>query len=89
MNLTQEEKLAIVTKHGRDPQDTGSTKVQIALFTERIVRLTEHLKIHKKDNSTRAGLLRLVGKRRSLLDYLMKNDIEEYRALIKELKIRK
>jgi len=89
MNLTPEEKLAIVTKFGSDDKDTGSTKVQIAIFTERIVRLTEHLKMHKKDHSTRLGLLKLVGKRRSLLTYLTKHDLEGYRELIKELNIRK
>lgn len=89
MNITQEEKAAIISKFGRDAQDTGNTRVQIAIFTERILRLTEHLKTHKKDHSTRTGLLRLVGKRRHLLDYLMKHDLEGYRALIKELNIRK
>lgn len=89
MNITQEEKAAITVKFGRDAQDTGNTRVQIAIFTERILRLTEHLKTHKKDHSTRNGLLRLVGKRRHLLDYLMKKDLEGYRQLIKELNIRK
>lgn len=89
MNITQEEKLAIVQKFGRDGKDTGNSRVQVAIFTERINRLTEHLKTHKKDHSTRLGLLKLVGKRRNLLDYIMKNDIEEYRELIKALNIRK
>jgi small subunit ribosomal protein S15 len=89
MNITQEEKLAIITKYGSDAQDTGNTKVQIAIFTERINRLTDHLKTHKKDHSTRLGLLKLVGKRRNLLDYLMKHNLEGYRELIKALNIRK
>jgi small subunit ribosomal protein S15 len=89
MNITQEEKLAIIEKFGHNAQDTGNTKVQIAIFTERINRLTEHLKTHKKDHSTRLGLLKLVGKRRNMLDYIMKHDIEEYRELIKALNIRK
>jgi small subunit ribosomal protein S15 len=89
MNITQEEKLAIIEKFGQNAQDTGNTKVQIAIFTERINRLTEHLKTHKKDHSTRLGLLKLVGKRRNMLDYIMKHDIEEYRELIKALNIRK
>lgn len=89
MNITQEEKLAIVKKFGSDDKDTGNSRVQVAIFTERINRLTEHLKTHKKDHSTRLGLLKLVGKRRNLLDYIMKNDIEEYRELIKALNIRK
>lgn len=89
MNVTQEEKLAIIKKFGSDEKDTGSSKVQIAIFTERIIRLTEHLKSHKKDHSTRTGLLKLVGKRRNLLDYMMKHDLEGYRQLIKDLNIRK
>jgi small subunit ribosomal protein S15 len=89
MNITQEEKLALVSKFGNDPKDTGNTKVQIAIFTERINRLTDHLKTHKKDHSTRLGLLKLVGKRRNLLDYLMKHNLEGYRELIKALNIRK
>lgn len=89
MNLSQEEKQAIINQHGRDSKDTGSPQVQIAIFTERINRLTDHLKEHKKDHSTRLGLLKLVGKRRSLLNYLMKHDLEGYRELIKVLNIRK
>lgn len=89
MNITQDEKLAIVKQFGSNDKDTGNSRVQVAIFTERINRLTEHLKTHKKDHSTRLGLLKLVGKRRNLLDYIMKNDIEEYRELIKALNIRK
>ena len=89
MNITAEEKKEVFKKYGQSEEDTGSPEAQIALFTERINRLTDHLKSHKKDHSTRLGLLRLVGKRRRLLNYLMKNDIEGYRQLIKKLGIRK
>jgi small subunit ribosomal protein S15 len=89
MNITSEEKKTIFEKYGKSVQDTGSAEAQVALFTERINRLTDHLKSHKKDHSTRLGLLKLVGKRRRLLNYLMKKDIELYRKLIKELGIRK
>lgn len=89
MNITTEEKKDIFGKYGKSDEDTGSPEAQVALFTERINRLTDHLKLHKKDHSTRLGLLRLVGKRRKLLNYLMSKDIEVYRKLIKELGIRK
>lgn len=89
MNISQEEKKAIFEKYGKNGEDTGSVEGQIALFTERINRLTGHLKTHKKDHSTRLGLLKLVGKRRRLLNYLMKRDIEGYRTLIQQLGIRK
>ncbi len=89
MYLTSEAKQEIFQKHGKTPTDTGSPESQVALFTFRITQLTEHLKQHKKDNSTRQGLLKLVGKRRSLLDYLHRIDINRYRALIAELGIRK
>ena len=89
MPLTKERKQKIIKKHGKDEKDSGNTNVQIALLTERINDLTEHLKTHKKDNHTRYGLLKLVGKRRALLDYLKAKDIEEYRVLIEKLKIRK
>jgi small subunit ribosomal protein S15 len=91
MYLNTEIKKEIFTKYGHDAvaTDTGSPEAQIALFSYRINHLTDHLKMHKKDVSTRAGLLRLVGKRRRLLNYLMKEDIERYRAVIKELGIRK
>ncbi|BDD03564.1 30S ribosomal protein S15 [Aureibacter tunicatorum] len=91
MYLTKEKKTEIFENHGRlkSTSDTGSPESQIALFTFRINHLTEHLKQNKKDHSTRLGLLKLVGKRRRLLDYLMKNDIERYRAIIAELGIRK
>ncbi|MCF6356198.1 MAG: 30S ribosomal protein S15 [Draconibacterium sp.] len=89
MYLTAEKKQEIFSKHGKAQTDTGSAEGQIALFTFRINHLTEHLKENKKDHSTRRALIRLVGKRRSLLDYLIKKDIERYRAIIKELKLRK
>ncbi|MBK9448217.1 MAG: 30S ribosomal protein S15 [Bacteroidetes bacterium] len=91
MYLNTEIKKEIFGKygHGQVVTETGSPESQIALFTFRINHLTDHLKAHKKDVSTRAGLLRLVGKRRRLLNYLMKNDIVRYRAVIKELGIRK
>ena len=89
MNITQEEKKEIIKKYGKTETDTGSPEVQIAMFTERINRLTEHLKSHKKDHATRLGLLRLVGKRRKLLNYLNKKDIQTYRELISQLGIRK
>ncbi|MDX5348423.1 MAG: 30S ribosomal protein S15 [Hymenobacteraceae bacterium] len=91
MKLTTEAKQDIFEKHGfnKTKTDTGSPEAQIALFTHRINHLTEHLRTNKKDYSTRLGLLKLVGKRRRLLDYLTKNDIERYRAIISELGIRK
>lgn len=87
--ITKEKKAQIIAEYGRTPNDTGSTEVQIALLTERIRELTEHLKTNKKDHHSRRGLLKMVGQRRGLLDYLMKNDIEGYRALISRLGIRK
>jgi small subunit ribosomal protein S15 len=89
MYLTPEKKTELFTKHGKSATDTGSAEGQIALFTYRINHLTEHLKQNKKDHSTRRSLIKLVGKRRSLLDYLVKKDIERYRAIIKELNLRK
>ena len=89
MYLTKEKKAEIFAKHGKSAEDTGSTEGQIALFTHRINHLTEHLKKNRKDFNTERSLVKLVGKRRSLLDYLKAKDIEKYRSLIKELKIRK
>jgi small subunit ribosomal protein S15 len=89
MTLTKEAKLEIVGKHGRHEGDTGSPEVQIALLTTRINELTEHLRSHSKDHHSRRGLLMLVGKRRRLLGYLQKKDLEGYRALIKELGLRR
>ena len=89
MYLTKEVKAETFKKHGGSEGNTGSTEGQIALFTHRINHLTGHLKNNQKDYNTERSLVRLVGKRRSLLDYLKKKDIEKYRALIKELNIRK
>ena len=91
MYLSTEKKQELFEKHGanKSKQDTGSPEAQIALFTYRINHLTDHLRKHKHDYATRLGLLKLVGKRRRLLDYLMKKDIARYRAIIAELGIRK
>jgi len=89
MYLTKEKKAEIFSKYGSSAQDTGSTEGQIALFTHRINHLTEHLKKNRKDFNTERSLVKMVGKRRSLLDYLKAKDIEKYRSLIKELNIRK
>ncbi len=88
MYLSQEEKQALFAKHGKGPQDTGSTEGQVALFTTRIAHLTEHLKKNKHDFSTQLSLQKMVGKRRGLLAYLYKKDIERYRAIIKALALR-
>ena len=87
--ITKEEKQDIVDRFGNGPDDTGTAEVQIAIFTKRIQRLTKHLKDHPNDNSTRHGLLDLVGKRRRLLNYLEENEIERYRAIRDELELRK
>lgn len=91
MYLTNEKKQELFEKHGisKSKTDTGSPESQIALFTHRINHLTEHLKINKKDHSSRLGLLKLVGKRRRLLEYLQTNDIERYRATLVDLNLRK
>lgn len=89
MYLTKEKKEEFFTKYGKGTTDTGSAEGQIALFTFRINHLTEHLKSNKQDHSSRLGLLKLVGKRRRLLDYLQKTEIERYRSIIAELGIRK
>ncbi len=83
------EKTATITEYGTHEGDTGSPEVQIALLTERIKHLTEHLKVHKKDHHSRRGLLMLVGRRRRLLNYVEQNDVERYRALIARLGLRK
>lgn len=88
MPLTKEVKAAIIAEYGKDANDSGSTEVQIALLTQRIKDLTEHLKEHKHDHHTRRGLLMLVGQRRRLMRYLKARDIEGYRALIAKLGIR-
>jgi small subunit ribosomal protein S15 len=89
MSLTKEEKFAVAAEYGSDEKNTGSTEVQIALLTKRILELTEHFKVHKKDHNSRRGLLKLVGKRRKLLKYLQKKDITKYRELIEKLNLRK
>jgi small subunit ribosomal protein S15 len=89
MTITAERKDALVKEHGRAAGDTGSTEVQVAILTERIVNLTEHFKIHGKDNHSRRGLLLMVNKRRTLLDYLKKTENERYTSLIAKLGLRK
>lgn len=89
MYLTSEVKKSIFKKHGKSEKNTGSAEGQVALFTHRINHLTAHLGKNKKDVNTQRSLINLVGKRKSLLDYLKKNDITRYRAIIKELEIRK
>ena len=86
--MTKERKQEIIETYRRDDSDTGSSEVQIALLTERIKELTEHLKVHQKDNHSRRGLLKMVGKRRSLLNYLAKTDINRYREIKEKLKLR-
>ena len=87
--ITQEEQQNIIDRFGNGPNDTGTPEVQIAIFTKRIEHLTEHLEDHPNDNSTRQGLLDLVGKRRRLLNYLQENEIERYRTIRDELELRK
>ena len=89
MSLTKETKQEIVSKHGSTESDTGSTKVQVALLSQRINDLTAHLRTHPKDHYSRRGLLKLVGRRRRFLNYLQTHDLEGYRALIKELGLRR
>lgn len=89
MYLTKEKKAEIFAKHGKSATDTGSAEGQIALFTQRIEHLTQHLKQNRKDFNTERSLVKLVGKRRALLDYLTKKDILRYRAIVKELGLRK
>ncbi len=87
--ISKEKKTEIINEYARKPGDTGSPEVQIAILTERIQELTEHLKTHQKDHHSRRGLLKMVGKRRGLLDYLKRTDLESYRTLIAKLGIRK
>jgi small subunit ribosomal protein S15 len=87
--LTKEDKQGIITDYARGEGDTGSAEVQIAVLTRRIADLTEHLKLHKHDHASRRGLLKMVGRRRRLLDYLGREDIERYRALIARLGLRR
>jgi small subunit ribosomal protein S15 len=89
MTVTQERKHELIEKFGDGPADTGKAEVQIALLTERINALTEHLRTHRKDHHSRRGLLMLVGRRRRFLNYLQRSDLERYRALIRELGLRR
>ena len=89
MALTKEEKTSIIEKFQLDKNDTGSIEVQVALLTERINSLNEHLKVHKHDFHSNRGLLKMVGQRKSLLNYLAKEDVQRYRALVKKLGLRK
>ena len=87
--MTKERKQEIINTFKREENDTGSSEVQIALLTERINELTEHLKVHKKDNHSRRGLFKMIGKRRNLLNYLAKKDLPRYREIVKQLNLRK
>ena len=87
--ITTGMKKEIIAKYGKTPEDTGSPEVQIALLSARIADLTEHLKVHQKDHHSRRGMLKMVGQRRGLLDYLKKTDIERYRAIVEKLGLRR
>ena len=87
--MTKERKQEVINTYKREEKDTGSPEVQIALLKERINELTEHLKVHKKDNHSRRGLLKMVGKRRNLLNYLAKKDVNRYREIVEKLGLRK
>ena len=87
--MTKERKQEVINTYKREENDNGSTEVQIALLTERINELTEHLKVHKKDNHSRRGLLKMVGKRRNLLNYLSRKDVNRYREIVEKLGLRK
>lgn len=87
--MTKEQKQEIINTYKREENDTGSPEVQIAILSARISELTEHLKVHKKDNHSRRGLLKMIGKRRNLLNYLAKKDINRYREIVKKLNLRK
>ena len=87
--MTKERKLEIINEFKREEKDTGSAEVQVALLTERINELTEHLKVHKKDNHSRRGLLKMEGQRRNMLNYLQKKDEERYKVLVEKLGLRK
>ena len=89
MTMSAEQKQAIISEYGKDPKDTGSTEVQVALLTARITDLTPHFQNHKKDHHSRQGLVRLVNQRRKLLDYLKSKDVERYRELIARLGLRR
>ncbi|WP_251212833.1 30S ribosomal protein S15 [Adlercreutzia murintestinalis] len=87
-SISKDKTAELIKEFGKGEADSGSAEVQVAILTERIRNLTEHLKVHKKDNHTRRGLMQLIGKRRGLLKYIKSRDIDEYRALIKKLGIR-
>jgi len=87
-SISRERTAELIKEFGKNDQDSGSAEVQVAILSERIRNLTEHLKVHKKDNHTRRGLMMLIGKRRGLLKYIKERDIDNYRALIKKLGIR-
>jgi small subunit ribosomal protein S15 len=89
MTLTQERKAELTRQFGNDEKDTGNTRVQVALLTERINELTQHLRVHSKDHHSRRGLLMLVGRRRRLLNYMQRSNLEGYRELIRELGLRR
>lgn len=89
MSLTQEKKKELIDKYGRSENDTGSVEVQVAMLTERVNQLTEHLRTHKKDHHSRRGLLMLVGQRRRLLRYLENSDIDRYRQVVADLGLRR
>jgi small subunit ribosomal protein S15 len=89
MTLTKDDRTQIIAEHARSQGDTGSAEVQIAVLTRRIADLTDHLKIHKQDHASRRGLLQMVGRRRRLLDYLKREDIERYREIIAKLGLRR
>ena len=89
MSITQERKAELIIEFGKNDQDSGSASVQVAILSERIRNLTEHLKDHKKDFGSRRGLLAMVGQRRSLLDYIKSNDVATYKALIEKLGLRR
>ena len=88
LSISKERTAELMAEYGKNAQDSGSAEVQVAILSERIRNLTEHLKTHKKDNHSRRGLMMLIGKRRGLLSYIKERDIERYRALIKKLGIR-
>ena len=87
--ISKEKKTAIINEYARFEGDTGSPEVQIAVLTARIAELTEHLKVHQKDNHSRRGLLKMIGKRRNLLNYLAEKDVNRYREIVKKLSLRK
>ena len=88
LSITKERTAELIKEYGKDASDSGNVEVQVAILTERIRNLTEHLKVHKKDNHTRRGLMKLIGKRRGLLKYIKNRNIDEYRDLVKRLGIR-